>query len=30
MAAATSAPDTLEVGLPPVEANTDSSLTVSV
>lgn len=30
MAAATSAPDTLEVGLPPVEANTDNSLTVSV
>ena len=30
MAAATSAPDTLDVGLPPVDANTDNSLTVSV
>ena len=30
MAAATSAPDTLEVGLPPVDAKTDNSLTVSV
>lgn len=30
MAAATSAPDTLEVALPPVDANIDNSFTVSV
>lgn len=29
MAAATSAPDTVEVVRPPVDANTDSNLTVS-